>query len=883
MKKIISVSQLLTAVLLIGPALGDTLETHNGNIITGKIQSFDREIITIQSPLSDQPISLKASSLKNLVTTLPNNPSPNHSEILTLSNGDQLACKILSSDTNNINITTWYAGDMAIARPNVASIRFGIIAENMIFTGNEPPEKWNHMSGQWTMTDRHHYRGTGHLAQSISLPEKARFHYDLQWQDSPNFAFRFFAETHSANSKQNTYELIFNSEGMEIRRHLKDKDGPSRIASLNTPQIESIQKKKKALNIDLRIDKNEGLISLYLDSNFMGTWHDPLGSTKGDYVIFNNRNQQAENCTIGNIVISSLSGDVTPRFYDANATSTETDILTDNEGECIPGEFLSIETGDAGQRVVCMKRSESQSVDQIPEHRVSNLSFKKNEMEKPQAKQHYTLTLKSDGKLHVNQAEISSSEVSVIHPILGPLHLSRNALKSISRSADSSPDTELPKYAQVTLLNGDKLSGNFQSTQDQQISISAPYFNEPAIFQTSQILSIQMDKKDPVQEAKTFTRVQFHHRNREANGDTIIGDLHELNKDNIKINTRYGKTLTLKRSMIQSLDIISGQQGQYYGPNSRQEWETSATKPMEKAASWRYSNGSLLCNGDAVGSIGKEVNLRDKSHVSFDILWEKYLGLTLQLYSSDPKSSSSSSCYQFEFDKFAITMMTQTKGRADGHRRQRFAANVKPKLGKSHFDIYINRETGTANIHLDDQHVGILQSPHPDAQNLGTALSFVSKSARPAAISNISISPWHGLKPGNLEANGKGSETKDKSPHNIVLINGDQIPCKVGIIENALMRLNTEHTPINIPIEKIKSINWEDKREEPKKYREDVRAWFHTGGFITLKLASIKDDKLSGYSQTTGDTTLDTEAFARIDFNIYNAEADELRAEYISQ
>ncbi len=884
-KKIISASQLLVTVLLIGSALGDTLETHNGNIITGQIQSFDQDIITIQSPLSEQLISLKASSLKNLVTTLPNTPSPYHSEILTLSTGDQLACKILSSDTNNINITTWYAGDITIARPNVASMRFGISAENIIFTGNEPPEKWTHMSGQWTMTDRNHYRGTGHLAQSISLPEKARFQYDLHWQDSPNFAFRFFAETDSANSKQNTYELIYNSEGMEIRRHINDKDGPSRIASLNAPQIISILKKKKTLNIDLRIDKNEGLISLYLDSNFMGTWHDPLGYAKGDYVIFNNRNQQAENCTIGNIVVRSFSGDVTPRFFDADAKSSEADTLTDNEGECIPGEFISIEINDDGQRVIVMKRSGSEKADRIPEHRISNLLFKKNKAARPLAAEHYTISLKGDGKLHADLTKISNSEVIVKHPILGTLRLPRIALKSIKRTPDSSPATESPKYAQLTLINGDKLSGVIQSTQDGQISIIAPSYTIPAVFQTAQILSVSMDKKNLPETPETYTRVKFHHRNREVRGDTIQGDLYELNKDNVKINTTYGNTLTLKRSMIQSLDIVSRQQGHYYGPNSPHEWTVQASNTAEESTAWRYSEGNLVFNGGSTAGISKEVGLRDKSHVSFDISWGKSLGLTLQLYSSDPKSSNPSSCYQLEIDKYAVTMMTRSKGRADGQRRQRFPANVKPKLRKSRFDIYINSKTGTANIHLDGQHACILQSPHPDTQSLGTALSFVSQSAKPAVISNISISPWHGLTPSSFQNNDKGMDNavQNVQPHNINLINGDKISCDVGIIKDDLMTLDTEHTPIKIPIAKIKSIHWKDKREEPKKYREDVRAWFHTGGFITLKLASIEDGKLSGYSQATGDAALNMNAFSRIDFNIYNLEADKLRAKHISE
>ena len=97
------------------------------------------------------------------------------------------------------------------------------------------------------------------------------------------------------------------------------------------------------------------------------------------------------------------------------------------------------------------------------------------------------------------------------------------------------------------------------------------------------------------------------------------------------------------------------------------------------------------------------------------------------------------------------------------------------------------------------------------------------------------------------------------------------------------MIVNTKHTPIRIPIDKIKSINWRDKREEPKKYKGDIRAWFHHGGFITLKLTSITENKLSGYSQALGDAIIDLAAFSKIDFNIYNAAANEQRQKHAAE
>ena len=382
-----------------------------------------------------------------------------------------------------------------------------------------------------------------------------------------------------------------------------------------------------------------------------------------------------------------------------------------------------------------------------------------------------------------------------------------------------------------------------------------------------------------------FTRIQLQNRNQETNGDTLIGQLKELNEDNIKLDTEYSETLTLKRSMVQSLNIVSKRQGHYRGPNSIHEWQTS-TKPLPAVnESWRIKNHRLVFEGASAESIGKNVGLRKKSQISFDLTWDTHMNFQLQLYSSDVKSPTPSACYQFNFDSYAVVMITRTKGKESDPSRQRFAQRPYPGTKKAHFDVCINQETGIATIYINGKQACIMQSPIAEPDDLGTGLTFVSHRLRPISISNIHVSPWNGIPLGKLARNQADDDlpAEAKQPHDIILMNGDSVPCTVGVIQDGRMIVNTKHTPIRIPIEKIKSINWKDKREEPKKYKGDVRAWFHHGGFITLKLTSITEDKLSGYSQALGDVSIDLAAFSKIDFNIYNASANELRQKHAEE
>lgn len=485
----------------------------------------------------------------------------------------------------------------------------------------------------------------------------------------------------------------------------------------------------------------------------------------------------------------------------------------------------------------------------------------------------------------ITAAIATTMTMTIGKPFITRILILTSVVAAYSLPLSAEEEIKKPLQAKLLLSNGDRLSGSPKFINAQQLALDSAYLNEPATFDVSQILAIRMDQGAITPTPEIFTRIQLQNRNQETNGDTLIGQLKELNEDNIKLDTEYSETLTLKRSMVQSLNIVSKRQGHYRGPNSIHEWQTS-TKPLPAAnESWRIKNQRLEFEGASAESIGKNVGLRKKSQISFDLTWDTHMNFQLQLYSSDVKSPTPSACYQFNFDSYAVVMITRTKGKESDPSRQRFAQRPYPGTKKAHFDVCINQETGIATIYINGKQACIMQSPIAEPDDLGTGLTFVSHRLRPISISNIHVSPWNGIPLGKLARNQADDDipTEAKQPHDIILMNGDSVPCTVGVIQDGRMIVNTKHTPIRIPIEKIKSINWKDKREEPKKYKGDVRAWFHHGGFITLKLTSITEDKLSGYSQALGDVSIDLAAFSKIDFNIYNASANELRQKHAEE
>lgn len=445
-------------------------------------------------------------------------------------------------------------------------------------------------------------------------------------------------------------------------------------------------------------------------------------------------------------------------------------------------------------------------------------------------------------------------------------------------------EIEKPTKSRVFLANGDSLRGTPLSVDDQErLLFKSESLRNTALFPLKNVVAIQMESWKERPRAETLTRVELQPRFREDLGDTIIGELHELTPDSIKLKTWYGGTITLKRSMVKSLKIISNSKGNYYGPNNLSEWELPSGEDT-----WTYESGRLVSQD--TGSIGKDVELTEKSHISFTLDWKTSIRFKMKLYSSDVSDTGPDAYYEININRSYAYLTTRGKTARNGARmlgggaRWRQIQIARDKKS-ARFDLYADRKLGTITVYIDGRQACILQSQTPDPENLGTGLSFRAESRYPIEISGITVTPWNGTTlPGTQAAAvappaAEGEEKDKKPPHKIILSNGDEVPGTVGKVQDGRMIIDTELTPIKIPLKRIKSLSLGDAQEQPKKYRGDIRAWLHDGGFVTLRLKSFADGKINGFSQAMGDVSFDLAAFNRIDFLIYDPEANELRKE----
>jgi len=490
------------------------------------------------------------------------------------------------------------------------------------------------------------------------------------------------------------------------------------------------------------------------------------------------------------------------------------------------------------------------------------------------------------GLLYASTATIEAQDAPIQIEVIGADIIA--TAKKIKPTPENTQQTETKNEepsSRVFLTNGDKLRGApLNINQRGQLLFESDSLRQTAAFPLNNVVCLNLDGWQIKERPDTLARIKLHPRFRESTSDTLLGELHELTPDSIKLKTWYGDIITLKRAMVKSLKIINNSLGSYFGPNNIHEWSLPQGK-----GTWQFQKGSLVSR--AKGGVGRDIGLREKAHISFDLKWSASMRFRMLLYSNDVTTDQAGAYYDLNFNRNYTFLRTHGKlskkvQQRGGGRWQQIQLLNDTKA--AHFDIFADRKAGTFSVYVDNVRVCLLQSLTPDPEDLGTGLSFIAEEQYPIQVSGITVTPWNGTSlPNQTQAAGaiKPAAADDKNdeskppPHKILLNNGDEVPGTVGKVEDGHMIIETEYTPIQIPLKRIKSLNLGDTGEEPKKYADDIRAWFHQGGHITLKLSSFKDGKINGYSQAFGDIELDLSAFNRIDFHIYDKEINALREE----
>ena len=419
------------------------------------------------------------------------------------------------------------------------------------------------------------------------------------------------------------------------------------------------------------------------------------------------------------------------------------------------------------------------------------------------------------------------------------------------------------KGVHLRLLNGDVFRGEFKGFNEKGELV----WSHPAIEPELRVNPSQLAKL-------TLTPSEAEKKNhnglvRLINGDSLVGDVHSLDKDKLVLDTWYGNKITLERSSVQTL--IPGQistEALYTGPSSEdvKQWKHTNSGTYK----WTFRNDGFQSNGTSA-NVGRLFPKIPKSaKIEFDYQWSSGSpSIYISVLTDNLASYTSGNCYSIRISSTSMYIYRYSKvdGRLSSSRLTPSTVTHRFNRArlKSHVAICVNPAKKTLAILVDGRMAGTFKdnSGRP-TDLLGKGIAFHSRSSIPARISNITISKWDGALP-NASTNAN-TTTKDDY---VMFNNEDSISGSLVGITEGTMKFKTEFAELPIPLNTVSHIHMaKEKLRNPVISSKSIRATLVDDVRITGEIQSWENGSVKIKSPVFGEAAFNAKAFKTIEFNL---------------
>ncbi len=470
------------------------------------------------------------------------------------------------------------------------------------------------------------------------------------------------------------------------------------------------------------------------------------------------------------------------------------------------------------------------------------------------------MTLKRPGK----------TNYQTTHPVNRTL-ISTLALFSFGGAllADETPAGKL-LFSDQTSLTATPLAVDGEK---KTIRLTSPSLDGEVSLKTDQLLEISIAGAPPKPADSDHCAVAtIKPRFEQRPQDSIRGRLVALDDEFITLDTDYAGKLKLKRSMVQSLDIYGQMPTFYNGPGTSDGW-TASNGNVEDA--WEFRRRAMISRTRT--GIARKVHIPERAKISFQVEWKSSPRFSFLFLSDDGETTRPDEGYAL---RFQATYASLTREGKDNPRNSNIFGETVRSLRKktsATITIYLDRRKDGSNAVYFDKELISTWTQTDDTVLKGEWMHFVPQQVNPLRFSKISISQWDGNLP--LAPNEKVDEKENRfgdelKGQKINLVNGDTVIGEIDGIKDGLVLLKTSFGKAAVPIRRMSTITLASEEDQPKMYPADVRAWFHEGGFVTLRLSSMDRKSIKGYSQVFDQAEFQLSAFSRIEFNIWSNKLD---------
>lgn len=427
----------LTVIFLgmVSSAMAAEISLHDDGRLTGEITRIDADgTIELVSPISEKPLLIRGDKTLRVDFGGSGSASDVSSQRVELSNGDVLPVKINSLVDGFLNVESGDLGQVSIPREMVSSIQLGIFPKRVIYSGSEDFKGWTldkEGSKNWTTAEGEFVaEGSGTLSRDSELPEKFIIKFMFEWNNYPNFQFRFAEPQGDQSARVDRYLLQFVGSGLGIFRESPSKDGNVPIVFLNRTSERLMNNR---MQIEIRVDRKRGHLQLFIDGQLEGRYSDPVpGIPTGTGVSLVSRAPRESKQRISNIEILEWddSGD---RHRSEERGDGKSDSLIGRNGERLGGKLTEIRK-DGDMSVYFFKSDFQKDVMALPETEVSTVFLGGGEALKKDDLRNIVLNLRGGGEIKVSSYIFDSENMTAQHPLLGTIIIARKGITSLQRS-----------------------------------------------------------------------------------------------------------------------------------------------------------------------------------------------------------------------------------------------------------------------------------------------------------------------------------------------------------------------------------------------------------------------------------------------------------------
>ena len=373
-KHIFPLGALLAASL---SAPGAEVALRGDNKLTGEIVSMDEKgTISLVSPISENLLKVKGDEVRSVDFGMPDTSPEIPDQRVELTNGDVLPLEIEGLSSDILKASSPTMGSLNIPRDTVSSIQLGIVPERMVFSGPYGLEGWTrdvNGSRNWNAEgDSFVAQGQGTISRELDLPEKFIVRLKLRWQNHPNFRFTFADPLEPVGKRVDRYFLQFAGAGLEIKRESKGSNRYTPIVLLSR----SPDQFGNQVEIEIRVDRNRGLMHLYLDGELEGRYTDPIPDIPtGNGISLVSQAARESEQTVSDIEVLEWD-DRGDRHRTEDRGDGENDSLIGRFGERFGGKLTAVNPSEDGP-VYVFKSDFQPTPIELPQEEVSTVFLRR--------------------------------------------------------------------------------------------------------------------------------------------------------------------------------------------------------------------------------------------------------------------------------------------------------------------------------------------------------------------------------------------------------------------------------------------------------------------------------------------------------------------------